>query len=131
MREVGRDLAQILPRTAKVVAIVPSDQGNFTSILRYYASQGRPDLNFGAINNPSHLDSFLKTLSETPALIWAYCPRSWVAGMLGVDVPPGHSALFERTDTGWKVGRLWRPRAPDYLIKVYKQFEFSKCAEGS
>ena len=130
LREVGRDFAEILPRSARIAAIVPSDQGNFTSILRHYALQERPDLDLGAVNNPSQLDGFLDVLSEKPTFVWAYCPNGWLARSLEIDVPHGHAALLAQTVSGWKVEQLWQLRTPGHLIKVYKLFNLSKCTDG-
>ena len=43
LREAGKDLAKILPPSAQVAAVIPSDQGNFTSILGHYGNLGRTD----------------------------------------------------------------------------------------
>ena len=127
LREIGQDLARILPASANVAAIIPNDQGNFTSILRHYASQKRPDIIISSIKNTSQLDKFLRPPAEKSTFVWAYCPRNWLARKLAIDVPHSHAALFVRTADSWKVKRLWQLKTPGRFTRVYKLFNLSKC----
>ena len=130
LREAGKDLAKILPPSAQVAAVVPSDQGNFTSILGHYVNLGRPDLHVGAVDKPAQLVKFLGRSAEKPTYVWAYCPRDWVSSALGAAVSSGQAALFVRQGDEWKVARLWQLRTPGRFVRVYKLFDLTKCAEG-
>ena len=130
LREAGKDLAKILPPSAQVAAVVPRDQGNFTSILSHYGQLGRPDLYIGAVDKPAQLATFFRRSAGKPAYVWAYCPRDWVGSALGAEVSSGQAALFVRKDDEWNVARLWPLRTPGYFVKVYKLFDFTKCANG-
>ena len=130
LREAGKDLAKILPQSAQVAAVTPSDQGNFTSILGHYGNLGRPDLHVSAVNKPAQLAKFFGRSAGNPTFVWAYCPRDWVSSALGTEVPSGQAALFIRKDDEWKVARLWPLRTPGQFVSVYKLFDLAKCAEG-
>ena len=130
LREAGEDLADTLPPSAQVAAVVPSDQGNFTSILGHYGNLGRPDLHIGAVDKPAQLTKFLARSAGKPTYIWAYCPRDWVSSALGAEVSSGQAALFVRKDDEWTVARLWPLRTPGRFVRVYKLFDLTKCAAG-
>lgn len=131
LRQAGQELARDLPRVAVIGAIVPGDQGNFTSIFSHYIAIERDDVRTSVLTKPQHLASFIRSAGARPAFIWAYCPAGWIEAALGVAVTPGNAALLARVNGVWKVDRQWPHRTAGGLTKVYKHFDLSKCAAGN
>lgn len=128
LREAGRDLARTLPADAAVIVLIPSDAGNFSAILKYYATASRPDLHVGAARNARTAATAARLVTpDRPDYVWSYCAQPALDRGLGLAIPPGRAALLARTKAGWTVARTWPHGTPGGLFSTAKEFDAASC----
>ncbi len=130
LRRTGIDMAESLPRNAKVVALIPGDNGNFSWILRYYVTIDRPDLSVITVRSVAAAREQLARTGP-PVLVWSYCGTAEMEMAFGLSLPGTAAVLLARDGSGWRLVRRWPHPPIGGLLRYAKGFDPRVCARAS
>ena len=107
IRTVGQELGGMLPEKSRLLLYLPGDNGNLSSILRYYARRGQPGLAIDATLEDASLRTASRPASAEGTYFWAFCGTPALYEALDVAPFPKQSALLRYSSEGWQATRHW------------------------
>ncbi len=107
VRDVGADMAVLMPAGARLYVIDPADNGKRTLLLRYeLAGRVRVERLSGMnTDDPVVLAQSLAGLSGS--YLWVHVPTPILAEALAVNLAPLSSYLATRIGSDWRIVRSW------------------------
>lgn len=127
IRAIGQELGDTLPEKSRLLLYLPGDNGNLSSILRYYARRGRPGLRIDATLEDSSLWTARRPTFSADIYFWVFCGTPAFHEALDVAPFPKQSALLRYDSEGWRAERHW---ALPVARRYHKSTDPRRCGLG-
>jgi hypothetical protein len=106
VRQVGAELAPMLPAGARVAIVDPLDAGMYAKMMRYEIYRSGEVVS--VLKNGLPLKWLRKRLDESkPDHAWVHTQDAAVRTVFQAELPAGSSYLLKASDQGWRVIRSW------------------------
>jgi hypothetical protein len=106
VRQVGAELAPMLPAGARVAIVDPLDAGMYAKMMRYEIYRSGKVVS--VLKNGLPLKWLRQRLDESrPDFAWVHTQDAAVRTVFQAELPAGSSYLLKASDQGWRVIRSW------------------------
>ena len=108
VRGVGAELARVLPATARLAILDPSDNGFYETMIRYELHRGAKIVARISAYSKATPETIARTLSSRAAShVWVHVPSAMIESALGAKLAKGESHLLSRAGGAWKIDKSW------------------------